>query len=240
MPGTTRPGRDESSAAGTSARYGTLGSVRELSEEWRMAALGAGAADGPAVKGAGAELLRRWREPHRHYHSLAHLTAVLSIVDTEAAYAAQPDLVRLAAWCHDAVYDPRAAGDRNERDSAALAGTLLAGIGLAATATAEVGRLVLLTAGHQAEPADSNGSLLCDADLAILAAAPDRYDRYAEAIRREYRHLPEETFREGRAQVLRRLLALPALYRTPALAGRWEEPARANLSRELGTLSAPS
>lgn len=210
--------------------------MADLLERWRAAARGAGAVDAGQVTAAGAELIRRWREPHRHHHTLAHLTVVLDVVDAYAGLARRPDLVRLAAWCHDAVYDPRAEGDANERDSAALAGTLLAPSGLPADAVAEVRRLVLLTAGHVTDPADADGALLCDADLAVLATPPEAYDRYAAAIRREYAHVPEPEFRAGRARVLTALLALPTLYRLPLLAARWESPARTNLTRELTTL----
>ncbi|MGC4804001.1 HD domain-containing protein [Micromonospora sp. DT233] len=191
----------------------------------------------PASTAAGAGLVSRWREPHRHYHTIGHLTAVLDVVDAYAALVARPDLVRLAAWCHDAVYDPRAAGDANERDSADLAGALLRDLGLPAGAVAEVRRLVLLTAGHAVTAGDRDGALLCDADLAVLAGPPEEYDRYAAAVRREYAHVPEPEFRAGRARVLRGLLALPALYRLPALVARWEHPARANLHRELSALT---
>ncbi|PZG05283.1 metal-dependent phosphohydrolase, partial [Micromonospora craterilacus] len=183
-----------------------------LIERWRTSARYAGATDPAAVDAAGNELVERWREPHRHYHTIEHLTAVLDVVDRYASTASRPDLVRLAAWCHDAVYDPRAPGDRNERDSAALAGTLLARAGLPAAEVAEVRRLILLTAGHLVDPADTDGALLCDADLAILAAPPPGYDRYAAAIRREYAHVPPTDYRAGRTQVLSALLALPALF----------------------------
>ncbi|MEU6074622.1 metal-dependent phosphohydrolase [Micromonospora sp. NPDC047074] len=208
----------------------------DLLDRWRAAARGAGAIDAAELDRVGAELLTRWREPHRHYHTPDHLTAVLDVVDAHASAAARPDLVRLAAWCHDAVYDPRAGGDDNERQSAALAGTRLARLGLPADAVTEVRRLVLLTAGHAVDPDDADGALLCDADLAVLAAPPEAYDRYAAAVRREYAHVPEPAFRAGRAQVLTGLLALPALFRLPPLAHRWEAPARANLTRELATL----
>ncbi|MFG3705685.1 metal-dependent phosphohydrolase [Micromonospora sp. NPDC047670] len=208
----------------------------DLLDRWRAAARGAGASDAAERDRVGAELLARWREPHRRHHTVAHLTTVLDVVDAHASAAARPDLVRLAAWCHDAVYDPRAGGDANERDSAALADTLLARAGLPADAVAEVRRLVLLTAGHAVQPGDADGALLCDADLAVLAAPPEAYDRYAAAIRREYAHVPDPAFRAGRAQILAGLLALPALFRLPPLAARWEAPARANLSRELATL----
>ncbi|MEU6022260.1 metal-dependent phosphohydrolase [Micromonospora sp. NPDC047134] len=208
----------------------------ELIERWRRATRGAGATDPAAIEATGAELLQRWREPHRHYHTVSHLTAVLDVVDRYASEGSRPDLVRLAAWGHDAVYDPRAAGDRNERDSADLAGVLLARTGLPEPEVAEVRRLIMRTAGHQVDPADPDGVLLCDADLAVLAAPAPEYDRYAAAIRREYAHVPREAYRIGRAQLLGNLLALPTLFRLPAPAARWEPQARANLTRELTAL----
>ncbi|MEH0842617.1 metal-dependent phosphohydrolase [Micromonospora sp. CPCC 205711] len=221
--------------------------MTELIDRWRAAAreagatdgtalTAAGATDGTALTAAGAELLARWREPHRRYHTVDHLTAVLDVVDAYAGLAPRPELVRLAAWCHDAVYDPRAAGDANERDSAELAGALLTGLGTPAAAVAEVRRLVLLTAGHAVAAGDPDGALLCDADLAVLAAPPPEYDAYAAAVRQEYAHVAEPDFRDGRARVLASLLALPALYRLPPLAREWEPRARANLSRELAAL----
>ncbi|MFB9545577.1 HD domain-containing protein [Micromonospora sagamiensis] len=210
--------------------------METLVRRWRAAARGAGAPDTDALTRAGEELLARWREPQRHYHTVTHLTAVLDVVDAYAGHADRPDLVRLAAWCHDAVYDPHATGDANERDSAALAGTLLTTLGMPAGAVAEVRRLVLLTAGHGVAPDDRDGALLCDADLAILGADPQRYDDYAAHVRREYAHVPEPAFRAGRVRVLAGLLALPALFRLPEPAQRWEAAARANLTRELATL----
>ncbi|MFG2048647.1 metal-dependent phosphohydrolase [Micromonospora sp. NPDC048935] len=210
----------------------------DLLERWRAAARGAGARADAGSARAGEQLLDRWREPHRHYHTVAHLTAVLDVVDQHAGLADRADLVRLAAWWHDAVYDPRAAGDANEQDSAALAESVLTGLGVPTSTAAEVRRLVLLTAGHAVGPDDRDGALLCDADLAVLAAPPAVYDSYAAAIRREYAHVPEPAFRAGRAAVLSGLLALPALFRLPPLAEVWEEAARGNVRRELATLTA--
>ena len=213
--------------------------VDDLLDRWRAAARGAGATSDEGSTRAGEQLLARWREPHRHYHTVSHLTAVLDVVDRHAELADRADLVRLAAWCHDAIYDPRATGDANERASATLAADLLDGLGVPASAVAEVRRLVLLTAGHAVAPGDSDGALLCDADLAVLAAPPAAYDSYAAAIRREYAHVPEPAFRAGRAAVLSGLLALPTLFRLPPLTDRWEQQARDNLRRELAVLSEP-
>jgi predicted metal-dependent HD superfamily phosphohydrolase len=185
----------------------------------------------PGAPELGRNLLERWSQPHRHYHTVDHLAAVLAVVDRFADLAAEPDDVRLAAWFHDAVYDPRATD--NEERSAVLAETELPRHGRPA---ANVARLVRLTAGHDVGSDDADGALLADADLAILAASPDVYDRYTVDVRREYAHVPDELFRIGRATVLRDLAALPTLYRTVPPRAGWERAARANLDRELRRL----
>ncbi|MDO0913912.1 HD domain-containing protein [Streptomyces sp. DT2A-34] len=180
-------------------------------------------------------LLTRWQEPQRHYHTLTHLTAVLDHIDELADHADDPDVVRLAAWFHDAVYLP----DRseNEERSARLAERALPEAGVPAERTAEVARLVRLTTTHAPAPDDRDGQVLCDADLAILAAPPSGYAAYTAAVREEYHFVPNDAFREGRAAILRQLLALPDLFSTPYGKEKWEATARYNLSSELEMLS---
>jgi predicted metal-dependent HD superfamily phosphohydrolase len=192
----------------------------------------------PGPEAIGAGLLRRYYEPHRRYHTTEHLAAVLDGVDELAAEAADADAVRLAAWFHDAVYDP-ARGDNEER-SAVLAERMLADSDLPAAAIAEVARLVRLTTTHDPREGDRNGAVLCDADLAILAADPERYAAYAAAVREEYAAVPDAAFRAGRADVLRGLLDLPALFRTRHGRERWETAARHNLETELMLLGRAS
>ncbi|MBQ1089105.1 hypothetical protein [Streptomyces sp. B93] len=181
-------------------------------------------------------LLARWSEPQRHYHTVAHLAAVLGHIDVLEEYAADPDVVRLAAWFHDAVYFP----DRseNEERSARLAERALPEAGVSPEKTAEVARLVRLTVTHDPAADDADGQVLCDADLAILAAAPSAYAAYTAAVREEYGFVPNDAFREGRAAVLRQLLGLPRLFHTPYGAEHWEATARYNLTGELEMLSS--
>lgn len=209
----------------------------DLGARWTQALLGArGAADGPAPEAYAERLLACWAEPQRRYHTTDHLVAVLDHVDTLAGHADDPDLVRLAAWFHDAVYLP----DRseNEERSARLAERALPEAGLSDRATAEVARLVRLTVTHDPDHGDRNGQVLCDADLAILAAAPEVYAAYASAVREEYAFVPDEAFRDGRAGVLRQLLGLPLLFHTPYGQREWEQRARHNLAVELELLAA--
>ncbi|MFD3516091.1 hypothetical protein [Streptomyces sp. NPDC058657] len=198
---------------------------------------GEGAAAGGAADPApyARNLLARWSEPQRHYHTTAHLAAVLGHLDALADHAADPDAVRLAAWFHDAVYLPER--DTNEDRSARLAERALPELGISAQVTAEVARLVRLTVTHDPDPEDTNGEALCDADLAILAAPPEAYAAYAAAVRSEYAFVPDPDFRTGRAAVLAQLLALPRLFRTPYGTRNWAEAARHNLSTELKLLT---
>ncbi|WP_203814974.1 HD domain-containing protein [Paractinoplanes ferrugineus] len=208
--------------------------MTSLVDQFRDAARAAGATAADAdLDAAGHYLLSRWSEPQRHYHTGAHLTAVLEVIDKHAGLAPHPERVRLAAWMHDAVYDPRALGDANERDSAEFAGGLLATLGVPDEVASEVARLVGLTAGHATGEDDPDGELLCDADLAILASDDEGYAAYTAAIRQEYAHVPDDAFKDGRAQVLKALLELPTIYRLEPLRAAWESTARANLEREL-------
>ncbi|MCZ2810610.1 metal-dependent phosphohydrolase [Modestobacter sp. VKM Ac-2979] len=193
--------------------------------------------DSPTSRTEWAAVIGAWSEPHRSYHDLAHLAAVLGIVDELAGHAADPVAVRLAAWYHDIAYDPQ----RSDNEEVSAARARIGLLGLVDDATvAEVERLVLLTAGHDPEPDDANGAVLCDADLAVLASPPAAYAGYASAVRAEYGHLSDDEFTTGRIAVLEQLLALPELFRVPVAAERWTELARANLTAELTLLRARS
>ncbi|MEU4292903.1 PQQ-binding-like beta-propeller repeat protein [Kribbella sp. NPDC026596] len=186
----------------------------------------------PHAQPLGEDLLARYAEQHRHYHDQRHLTEVLRTVDELAEAADDPDTVRLAAWFHDAIYDPQADPGENEEVSAQLAELELAAYGVEAEQVEEVGRLVRLTAKHDCEPDDRNGAVLCDADLRILSLDPERYDEYSAGIRQEYGHIADREFARGRMSFLQ-TLAETRLFATTRGHDEWEEAARENITREV-------
>jgi predicted metal-dependent HD superfamily phosphohydrolase len=202
----------------------------DLLAAWRQA-LG----PSPEVFAAGRDLVGRYAEPHRRYHDSRHLADVLRALDTVSEGADVPAAVVLAAYFHDAVYEGTGA---DEQRSADLAAAVLRSVGRPDAEVDEVVRLVLLTVTHDPADGDVPGSLLCDADLAVLGAAPERYRQYAADVREEYGHVDDADFRRGRAAVLRVLLDQPELFRTPVGRRRWELPARRNLQQELARLGA--
>ncbi len=204
----------------------TTSSVPDLSLAWRDLTGSA-----PEAQPLGTALLERWAEPHRRYHTLDHLRAVLASIDEIGGQASDIAAVRYAAWFHDAVY----AGEpgRDEEQSAALAEETLPGCGVPTERVVEVARLVRLTATHRPASDDADGRVLCDADLAVLGGAPHDYLSYTTAIREEYAHVTDPEFRVGRAAVLRALLETPRLFHTPFGRARWEDRARVNVRAEL-------
>ena len=180
-------------------------------------------------------LLAAYGAPTRGYHDLRHLAEVLEHVTELLAHEpGDPVAVGLAAWYHDAVYE--GARDDEER-SAVLAERELADAGVAHGLVAEVARLVRLTENHAPATRDINGRVLCDADLAILAAGPERYVDYVAGVRADFAHVSDEDFASGRSAVLRDLLERPALFHTETARTRWEDLARKNIEHELAGLA---
>ena len=175
------------------------------------------------------ELLAAWDRPG--YHDQLHLTEVLDRLDQLAAAGAEVEVttVALAAWFHDGVYD---GSDDDEELSAQWAESALP-----AAYADEVARLVRMTADHRPADDDPAGCALSDADLAILAAPPERYATYAAGVRADFAHVGDADFRAGRAAVLRDLTTKPHLFHTPQARALWEAPARSNLEREISELA---
>lgn len=176
-----------------------------------------------------------YAEPHRRYHTRAHIEACL------AELAAVPDLagrerqlLTWALWWHDAVYDPKRSD--NEEQSAELVRRDLPALGASPADVEEVVRLVLLTKGHTVAPDDRLGALMVSIDLSVLGSDPETYAAYAQGVREEYAHVPDEAFRVGRKAVMGRFLEAPVLFPANAYRERLEQRARENIAAELARL----
>jgi predicted metal-dependent HD superfamily phosphohydrolase len=218
--------RPESRTPGRTPRPLDDADAAELRERWHAVL--------PNLPELGEALVARHREPHRRYHDVRHLLAVLRAVDE---FAGDEDLflVRLAAWFHDAVYDVPERELTNEEASARLALRELSRAGLEQEDLTQVARLVRMTADHVPGTRDPEGDLLSDADLAVLGGSPQAYEAYVRDVRDEHPDVAEEDYLAARLRVLAPLLERE-LFRTgkgKQLAG----PARANLRAEVLSLA---
>lgn len=192
----------------------------------------------PAAEALRDELAAAYADPHRDYHDIVHLTEVLERIDElldADDLGVDRTTLRLAAWFHDGVYDGRPGA---EERSAQWAERSLPAVGVTPARVAEVARLVRMTERHRPAEDDPAGGVLCDADLGILAADPQRYADYTSAVRREYAHVPDRAFAEGRSAILRDLVAKATIFHTAYAREHWEVRARANVAAELKRLSA--
>ncbi len=200
-----------------------------LQDEWTKlcAALGVEAAYAAKLW---THLAETYGEPHRHYHTLDHIAAVVADAVRLRERFQQPDAAVLALFFHDVVYDP-ARRDNEARSADRL--ELWLGRRIDAGVLAFCRRAIEATASHAAH-GDSDMDLVLDIDMAILGASPDAYRRYAEGVAREY--LPVygfDTYAAGRTRLfLEPTLARGSLFLTPSFAGL-EAQARANLADEL-------
>lgn len=176
------------------------------------------------------EMILAYRSPGRHYHDLRHIEDCLAKLDRVAGLQARDrEILTEAIWWHDVVCDPTRAD--NEERSAELAEQ-----NVAHALRDEVVRLIRLTRTHDVGPDDRLGAILISIDLSILGANGAAYDAYAAAIRREFSHVPEAAYRQGRAAVLERFVSRPVIYPDADFAAWLDRQARANLARELAAL----
>ena len=185
-----------------------------------------------------AELVAAYGQPQRHYHTLSHISALLTGMENCRALLNDVEAVELAIWFHDAIYDPQA--NDNEERSASLARNILKER-LIPQQLERVCALILATKKHEidsvtAKLAASDAAYFLDLDLQILGAESEYYDDYEAAVRREYHYLPDSVWREGRSAVLQRFLARPRLYFSDFFADKLEKRARENLAHSLEKL----
>ena len=206
----------------------------------------------PGHTALGEDLLERYEQPHRKYHTSVHLSEMLTALKTlyEQHHTATPRAVLLAAWFHDAVYEANPGED--EAASADLARTALTPLASTGSLTnrevTAIAHLIELTASHQLADGieeytsgaltRADAAFFLDADLAILAADSPRYTRYVAGVRAEYAHYAPDAFTRGRAAILQGFLNRTAIYASDTAHLLWDAPARLNLRTELEGYSA--
>jgi predicted metal-dependent HD superfamily phosphohydrolase len=179
-------------------------------------------------------LLERYSEPHRAYHTPQHLEECFRQFEIAGFSARSPGAVGLALFYHDAIYDTHARD--NEEKSAELAREMLISVEAPAWLLSYIHDLILVTR-HAAMPQTTDQQLVVDIDLSILGAPQTRFDEYERQVRQEYSWVDEATFRAVRRKILQDFLARPAIYSRKIFRDRFEQTARGNLERSIAALA---
>ena len=141
----------------------------------------------------------KYSEKHRYYHTLEHIGSCLSFFDEISSQLNDPSVVEIALWFHDVIYNPKE--NNNEEKSALFAHELLKNAGCKSTYIEGVSKLIMATK-HPAFPATLEEKYIIDIDLAILGASKETYEHYANQIKKEYSHISNASYQQGRRKVL--------------------------------------
>lgn len=180
------------------------------------------------------DLLNRYAETQRHYHTRQHLDECFAHLDANARLTEHAAHIECALWFHDAIYEPRAKD--NEIRSARLARRAIADAGVSNQVAEHIDRLIMATC-HAALPASPDEQMLVDIDLSILAASDERFAQYELQVREEYAWVPSDEYGLKRAALLRQFIERDWIYSTPWFRTNSEARARGNLSRSIRELS---
>ncbi|KAJ7779242.1 hypothetical protein B0H16DRAFT_1300511 [Mycena metata] len=187
-----------------------------------------------------AQLQTYYSEPQRHYHTLTHISYMLNAFD---ASGRKDNVMELAIWYHDCVYDPLKGSPWNERQSIQVWEGFCDSVKSKAMAALKepVSVLIEATILHRLPERLPEGltgpqvAVFLDFDMSILADSPSVYETYSQEIRQEYSHFTDEEYRIGRTKVLQTFLLHDRIFLGEGTEAM-EERARENIKGEISRL----
>ena len=183
-------------------------------------------------------IVTHYQQPHRHYHTLHHIQALLEQFDGIKDQLKQPESVLLAIFYHDVIYQTQdKPAMSNERQSAAYFIAELGGF-LPIDLQNRVVELIIATEKHElADTNDSDMAYFLDMDLRILGQTDLVYQAYCQKIRLEYQYVAKVLYNFSRKKALKRFLDRKRLYFTERFSTQYEQQARQNIKSEIKTLT---
>lgn len=201
-----------------------------LEDQWKKSWRELGVAITPALLQDFKDVLARYSELHRKYHTVRHLEECFEKLAEVRPLAQHPADVEIALWFHDAIYDTQS--NQNEVESAELARANVLAAGGSEDSADRIAQLIMATR-HDAMPEGNDVEVLVDIDLSILGATAERFDEYEQQVREEYSWVPESVFRKERRRILQHLLERSSIFNTQLFRDRYEQQARDNIERSI-------
>lgn len=206
-------------------------SLERFAAPWDRRAVRDAGADAADVH---AELLRRYCEPGRAYHTPAHIAHCLGFFDLARDHMDDPDAVEIGLWFHDAIYE---AGSPDNEHESALLFRERAGDRFDPAFADTVYALVMVTR-HQEEPRTTDQRFIVDIDLSSFGLPWEQFRSDSDAVREEFAHLPDAEFYPAQIAFLERLGARKPFFHTEFFRQRHERCAAENIPRYLAELRA--
>ncbi|XP_061173310.1 uncharacterized protein LOC133182476 [Saccostrea echinata] len=182
---------------------------------------------------------QKYSESQRHYHTLSHLEEMFQHFDQYHEKLDKPELVSLAIYFHDIIYDPKAS-DNEERSADVFTQFVKeSSANLKEDERDKVRHWILLTKSHSVqERAEADLQYFLDMDMAVLGRTPEDYRKYAAQIRDEYSHYPDQDYRKGRSAVLKGFSQRQRIYASDEFHKLYHDIAVQNMTAEILTLQS--
>lgn len=180
-----------------------------------------------------AEIEKKYSVKRRHYHTLQHLTNLITELESIKKELVNWDSVLFSVYYHDVIYNTLKKD--NEEKSAILAEKRLLELKVDNLIITKVKEQILATKSHLISP-DNDTNLFTDADLSILGKDWHTYHEYCNQIRKEYFIYPDIMYKAGREKVLQHFLKMEKIYKTNLFFEKYETQAKKNIEQELLSL----
>lgn len=174
-------------------------------------------------------IIDRYAEPQRRYHNREHLLHCLAEHDRASSQMSRPDLVEMALWFHDVIFEPGAAD--NEQRSAEL--FVACGEGFLDPSFVENVRTLILLTTHRQRPETEEGCFVLDIDLSSFGIPWNDFLRDSRRVREERTDLGDDDYYRAQTGFLRSLLDRPRIFHTAFFHSQYEDTARQNIARAM-------
>ena len=184
------------------------------------------------------EIETHYLEPHRYYHTTAHIVFCLDELDkvfskfSPSEAVLQQDAVELSIWFHDVVLE--IPGANNEQKSAQL--FLEVSDGRLDNDLRNRVHDAIIATTHKTSPDVLESQLTVDIDLSGLAQSWPEFFVDSRLVRAEFSHLSDKEFNVGQGKFMKSLLDRASIYSTEYFLGTHEATARKNVAQLIGKL----
>jgi predicted metal-dependent HD superfamily phosphohydrolase len=188
-----------------------------------------------AGKDAGAVWLKlrtHYQEPHRHYHTLAHIAHCLRELDVARGHIEEFNATEMAIWFHDIIYHY---GSRDNEILSAAYFRDVAGASMPAPFVERVSEFIVATQ-HTGAAGDPAIAIVVDIDLSGFGRPWQGYLADSSALRCEADRVTDDDYYQGKLRFLSELQRWPSLYQSPFFRDRLEATAQANIARYTADL----
>ena len=174
------------------------------------------------------QIIEAYGEPHRRYHTLAHIEHCLAMFDQCKSLALNADALELAVWFHDVILLP-GSGD-NEARSAEL--YLQHSAETQSSELRElVARLIIATQHDGGSREDADAIYMVDIDLSSFGLSWEEFQRDSHNLREECPECSDAEYHSKQEAFRSALATRESFFCSGFFSERYEQQAQANLSK---------